>query len=296
MDIYYIDRETQKRVKEKVYGKNFLELLYKGNPLSYMLRAIVCRIPWFSVLYGWLQKRSASRKKILPFIEAYGVDTAEFFDTVESFASFNDFFIRRLKPDARPITPGDEVAILPADGRYRVIPSLKEADHIVVKGQHLKLGELFGCGELAKTYAEGALAIARLAPVDYHRFHFPFDCIPEASRLINGPLFSVNPIALRKNIDILSENKRVITPLESKVFGRVLFIEVGATNVGSIHQSFTAGKPNAKGDEKGYFSFGGSCLLLFFEPGRILFEPDLVEASAGGLEVLGKMGQPLGKR
>ncbi|MES2199982.1 MAG: phosphatidylserine decarboxylase, partial [Chlamydiota bacterium] len=124
--------------------------------------------------------------------------------------------------------------------------------------------------------------------------HFPCSCTPSKSFLINGPLYSVNPLALRKRIEILAQNKREITILGTECFGKVLFIEVGATCVGAIHQTYTPEKLHEKGAEKGYFSFGGSSLVLLFEPGAIVFDQDLVEASKEGIEVLGLMGQTLG--
>ncbi len=80
---------------------------------------------------------------------------------------------------------------------------------------------------------------------DYHRFHFPCHCTPSESLSIEGPLSSVNPLALRKRVEILvqstAQNKREITILHTKYFGKVIFIEVGATCVGSIHQTYTPG-------------------------------------------------------
>ena len=84
-----------------------------------------------------------------------------------------------------------------------------------------------------------------------------------------------------------------VRTLKTKEFGDILFIEVGTTYVGTIHQTYTPHEPYMKGAEKGYFSFGGSCLILLFEPSRVTFEPDLVGTE---FEVLGKMGQPLGNK
>ncbi len=119
--------------------------------------------------------------------------------------------------------------------------------------------------------------------------------MPEEPQEIPGPLYSVNPIALKTDINILSRNKRMITPLHTKNFGAVLYIEVGATNVGSIHQTFIHGEPYAKGDEKGYFSFGGSCIILLFEPYHIQLDQDLIDASCRKSEILGRFGQSLGR-
>ena len=139
------------------------------------------------------------------------------------------------------------------------------------------------------------MVIARLCPIDYHRFHFPFSCTPSKSTLLNGALFSVNPLALKKNIRIFSENKRSLTSLKTDKFGDVLFIEVGATCVGGIFQTYTPNQAVVKGQEKGYFSFGGSSLILLFEPGRIHFDADLIEASKKKIEIRGLLGQSMGR-
>ena len=148
---------------------------------------------------------------------------------------------------------------------------------------------------LASRYQHASMVIARLAPVDYHRFHFTADGFAKKSVDIPGKLFSVNPKALKRNIHILTENKRMLTHLETKKFGTILLIEVGATYVGTIHQTFTPDCFYKKGEEKGYFSFGGSCILMLFEKGTIRFDSDLIEASKRRIEVLGQMGQSLGR-
>jgi phosphatidylserine decarboxylase len=139
------------------------------------------------------------------------------------------------------------------------------------------------------------MLISRLCPVDYHRFHFPVAGTPAESRLINGWLYSVSPVALRRSLRYLVENKREVTLVESPVFGRVAVIEVGATNVGSIRQTFVPGRAVAKGDEKGLFAFGGSCVITLFERGRMRFDADLLASSAECVEVYAKMGDRLGE-
>jgi phosphatidylserine decarboxylase len=88
----------------------------------------------------------------------------------------------------------------------------------------------------------------------------------------------------------------MITLVESPEFGRVAVCEVGATMVGSIFQTFTQGRPAVKGEEKGLFKFGGSCVITIFQPGRIKFDEDLVRHSAEGFEVYARMGDRLGER
>lgn len=297
-EIHFFDRATKSLKKEKIYGHFFLELMY-GNSVfsrivSWIFLPCISRLPFFSQLYGFFQKHPLSRSKIRPFIKAFNVDASEFLEPVESFKSFNAFFIRHLKPSSRPIAQGDETAIVPADGRYLVFQDIKTSDGFLVKGKKFSLEKLLLNAELVRRFKNASMVIARLCPTDYHRFHFPCECVPNSSRLINGALFSVNPIALKRNIDFLSENKRMITSLETMHFGTVLFLEIGATYVGTIHQTYAPGYPAAKGDEKGYFSFGGSCIILLFEPGKIVFDADLIEASSQKIETLGLFGQRLG--
>ena len=297
--ITYRDRETGKLKKEKIYGKFFLEFLY-GNTLlsklfSLLILPIIAHLPAISFFYGKRQKRKKSKTKIIPFIRSFHVNVSEFASPIESFHSFNDFFIRKLKPEARPIAPQENVAVFPADGRHLVFPDISQVEGFYVKGVKFDLYHLLGDEFYFDLYKRGAMVISRLCPTDYHRFHFPCACIPGKSRLINGPLFSVNPMALKKHISILSENKRVLTPLETELFGQVLYIEVGATCVGSIKQTYIPHHRAKKGEEKGYFEFGGSCTILLFEPRAIQFDEDLLEASAESIETYAKMGTSLGK-
>jgi phosphatidylserine decarboxylase len=162
-----------------------------------------------------------------------------------------------------------------------------------VKGKQFSLRTLIGIDSLAQAYSEGSMVIARLSPSDYHRFHFPCNCIPGPARLINGPCYSIYPGAIKHNIVLLMENKRMITQLKTDHYGTVLYIEVGATAVNSIHQTYQPGIPYQKGDEKGYFSFGGSSLILLFEKGRIHLANDIVVNSKQHIETLCHMGQPL---
>jgi phosphatidylserine decarboxylase len=298
-EIKYIDRVSKKEEKEQVYGGSLIDLFYGRGCLSRLasslLLPIVSKVSFLSFLYGFFQKSRFSRRKVVPFIKSYQIDETEFQEPSSSFRSFNEFFIRKLKPACRPISGGNDVAVLPADGRYLVYPEIDKVDGFLIKGQKFKVEEFLKDETFCQKYADGSMVIARLCPTDYHRFHFPFNCVPQIPRLINGSLFSVNPIALKRNIHIFSENKRMITVLNTKPFGEVLYIEVGATCVGSIHQTFIPGEHYAKGDEKGYFSFGGSTLVLLFERGRIQFDQDLIDASSRKMEMKGLLGQSMGR-
>lgn len=293
--IYFQDRVSGNIEKEDVYGERALNLCYGNTFLSSLLCFFAARNPFFSFIYGLYQKSPLTKRKVKPFIEKYHVNASEFLKPVDAFKSFNDFFIRELKPSARPIFAGSSTAIIPADGRYYFYEDISKSDGFIVKGKKFSLGKLLMNSNLAKKYKEGSMVLARLCPSDYHRFHFPIDCLPSEFKKISGFLYSVNPIALKRNIHIFSENKRVMTELKSSLFGEVLFLEVGATCVGSIHQTYKPLHYYKKGDEKGYFSFGGSSLILLFEKGKIQFDEDLLYATRNQMEMRCLMGQSMGK-
>lgn len=296
--ILFIDRLTGKLSPEKVYGGSFLRFLYGKNffqkIMGKYLAALLACFPLFSRFVGWWQKQSWTKKKILPFINEHKIDAQEFLEEPSAFASFNDFFIRKLKPSARPICEKENVAVIPADGRYLFYPDIKEADGFVIKNKKFSIEKLLLDSRLAEIYDAGSMVIARLCPSDYHRFHFPCACIPGPSRLINGALWSVNPWALQHNFAIFTENKRVVTTLETDLFGPVIYIEVGAKAVGTIHQTYKPGSFCSKGAEKGYFSFGGSTLILLFKPNTIQFDADLITASTDHIEIKCLLGQSMG--
>jgi phosphatidylserine decarboxylase len=236
-----------------------------------------------------------SGHRVLPFIVKYNLNVEEFTKSPFDFKTFNEFFYRTLKKEARPIAEGETVAIFPADGRHLVFPNVDTAEGFYVKGAKFALSELLGDATLANSFAGGSMVISRLCPVDYHRFHFPVTGATSEPRLIPGPLFSVSPIALRKHIDYLVQNKRMITPVESPVFGSVICMEVGATNVGGIVQTFIPGRILEKGAEKGLFKFGGSCVITLFKRDRIAFDADVVEQSKRFVETYSRMGDRLGE-
>jgi phosphatidylserine decarboxylase len=294
-DIIYIDRQTGEKKTEKIYKGSALRLLYGHSWMSRFLQLwllpLLTKFPFFSQLYGYAQKRKRSAKKIKPFVDIFQVDSKEFLHSIENFNSFNEFFIRHLKLEARPISSSS--AIIPADGRYYFYQNIAESDGFIVKGKKFDLTELIGDSFLAQTYQEGSMVIARLCPSDYH--HFPCDCIPGPTHLINGWYYSVNPLALQRNIHIFSQNKRMLCQLNTIDFGRILFIEVGATMVSSIQQTYTPGLSYKKGTEKGYFEFGGSTLLLLFPKDSVQFDRDLLAATAEGFEMRCLMGQSMGQ-
>jgi len=291
--IRYFNRHTGTLETEQVYGEAFVRWTY-NHPLGALALAALVKRPVFSKWYGRRMNRAASTSKIAPFIARYGLDPAEFADPPESFASFNEFFYRKLKQAARPIDADDAAAVFPADGRHLGFERASAISGVFVKGQRFDLPKLLGDADLAARYADGTLVLSRLCPVDYHRFHFPVAGTPGRTSGIEGPLFSVSPLALRQHLSYLWTNKRTLTRLESPRFGTVLLLEIGATCVGTIAQTYRVGSPVAKGAEKGFFAFGGSSTITLFEPGSIRLEADLREHSASQIELYARIGSRIG--
>ena len=292
--IEFYNRYTQTVETEAVYGEGFLLWAY-GTCLGRLSTRALFKRAWFSYFYGWLMNRRSSQKRILPFIRRYGVVMEDFSRKPEEYETFNDFFTRELKPGIRRVDGSPNSMVFPADGRHFGFQDISKVTGIFVKGQMFDLETLLGCSRLAKQYQQGAMVISRLCPVDYHRFHFPVAGVVGDIRYVEGSLYSVNPLALRRNIRILAENRRMLTLIQTEQLGQVVMLEVGATCVGSIVQNSTSGDVVERGQEKGLFRFGGSTTIVLIEPGRIHLAEDLVEQSAQGRELYAKMGDVLGE-
>lgn len=291
--IKYIERKTGEILTEKVPGEKYLKFLYY-NPLGKLPLHLVVRKKFLTELYGKKMSEAESCKKIQPFIEEAGINISEAKKKVYEFTSFNDFFYRELKNGARKIDFSEDVLISPADGKILAYENIKDKDKFFVKGDKFSLEEFFKDKDLAKKYEGGVFVIIRLAPVDYHRFHFPADGEIGESKLIDGWYYSVSTHAVKQNFRIFCENKREYSILKTEKFGDIAMVEVGATMVGGITQTY---KPNSfvnKGEEKGYFYFGGSTCILVFEKDKIKIDSDLLKNTLNGIETKVYMGEKIG--
>ncbi|WP_459209810.1 phosphatidylserine decarboxylase [Aquimarina rhabdastrellae] len=287
--IIFIDRKTGEKIKEQTPSSKMLSFLY-GTIFGKISLHLLFKRKIVSVIGGWYMNSKASQKKIAPFISQYKMDMNEYICPSNGFQTFNDFFYRKIKPEARPIAQG---IVSPADGKIVAFQSLKDVKSFFIKGTKFTVDSFLNNNTLAQRYKDGAMTIIRLAPVDYHRFHFPATGTVSATTLINGHYFSVSPLALRKSLDLFCQNIRTYSTLETEEHGSILISEVGATMVGSIIQTYTADAKIKKGDEKGYFAFGGSTLVLFFEKDTIQFNQDIIANTQMGFETVIKMGEQI---
>ncbi|THY69000.1 hypothetical protein D6C86_05173 [Aureobasidium pullulans] len=295
------DRITGQINEERmsVYVRLGIRLLYKGLKSRDMEKKRIRKLlRSLSFKQGRKYDDPASASQIPGFINFHQLDMSEVLLQTSDFKSFNEFFYRKLKPDARPCSAADrpEIVVSPADCRSVVFNQITEAQRIWVKGREFSVERLLGNAypEDAKRYVGGAMGIFRLAPQDYHRFHIPVDGTMLEPKLIDGEYYTVNPMAIRSALDVYGENVRVVVPIDSPKHGRVMVICVGAMMVGSTVITRKTGEQVKRAEELGYFKFGGSTLLLLFEPGKMMFDDDLVDNSNGALETLVRVGMSIG--
>ena len=292
-------RSTGKFETEKVLGDAWIDFAYSSAVGGFLTRNVL-RKKFVSRWVGNLQNRRGSLKKVPAFIRDFAIPMEQFVE--QQYRSFNDFFIRAFRPGLRPFSAETKEFSAFAEGRYFVFDGIGEDLELPVKGARIRLRELVGGGLPPNVkideFLGGALYLARLCPVDYHRFHFPDAGVLRAAYRVGGHFDSVNPKALAASPRILFENERQVSVLETANFGRVLYVEVGALMVGKIVQSFAPdGKsgPFEKGQEKGYFLFGASTVIVVTERGRIIPSTDLLEQTRAGVETLVELGDTIGK-
>lgn len=294
MDLQVYNREKGILEKEHIVGHKYLYWLYHKNSGNFLLERIVKR-KFASRIYGALKDRKGSKKKIRDFIDENKIIEEEFLDKVSDYKNFNEFFYRKLKAEARPINMDQSVLASPADGRVFIYENILSDKIVQIKGMDFNLAQLVGSDQLMADYDGGTMIIVRLNPTDYHRFHFPDSGLPGQTKEIKGSYYSVNTGVLDKIDNIYLKNKRTVTEFETDNFGKILYLEIGATFVGTIVQTFQAGLKVEKGAEKGYFKFGGSTVILFLKKDSFQADKDILEYTEKGIETLLKMGQSLGK-
>lgn len=287
------DRLTGQINEERmsVYVRLGIRMLYKGLKANNMEKKRIRKLlKSLSFKQGRKYDDPASAKEIEGFIAFHQLNMSEVLKPTSEFKNFNEFFYRALKPGARPCSAPEDsrVIVSPADCRSVVFNTIDQAQSIWVKGREFTVERLLGDAypQDAARYHGGSLGIFRLAPQDYHRFHIPVDGVMDEPKTIEGEYYTVNPMAIRSSLDVYGENVRVICPIDSVSHGRVMVICIGAMMVGSTVITRHKGEQVKRAEELGYFKFGGSTLLLLFEPGQMRYDDDLADNSKSALETL----------
>lgn len=307
------NRKTGELVREQVPLMKKARMLLLFNPLTEW----VDRTHLFRY---WLHEKTdhskgkeedpRSTEQIKAFVDFYKIDMEQFEPSdIHEYKSFQDFFIRHHKPGTRPIAAPDDtsVAVCVADCRMVVYDTVEETHKLWIKGRDFSIAQLIQDKVAARPWANGAVASFRLSPQDYHRYHSPVRGTVKWWKELDGDYYSVDPICIRSDIDVLAANARSAFCLSTQEFGDVLFVAIGALEVGTVKLSekITSVVPGSnapqkdivieKGEEVGFFEFGGSSIVVAFEPGRIQFDADLKEASSQLIEMDVEVGMRMGR-
>lgn len=241
--------------------------------------------------FGYLANRPNSpfvTKMIKKYIQHFEVNMEEAIETdISQYASFNDFFIRQLKPECRPLAT--QAIVSPADGCFSEIGNIQYNHILQAKGFDYSLSELLGNHPMSGQFINGTFATIYLSPRDYHRVHMPCDATLTEMRYIPGDLFSVNQATARSIDKLFARNERLAIFFDTSL-GPMAMIMVGAINVASIGTTWQGDIPRqkeirhwkypnpklskdklsmAKGAEMGYFKLGSTVILLFSEEANI---------------------------
>ncbi|KAH9856812.1 phosphatidylserine decarboxylase-domain-containing protein [Lenzites betulinus] len=305
---FVIVRSTGERIFESmpIYPRLGMHLLFYGGTQIKLLhnRSVETILKDLSVRQGKIYDSPESVKSIPSFIQTYTIALDELEQPdITKYTCFNDFFSRKLKPGVRPVQNAEDPSgfCSAADCRLTVFPSVDLAKQFWIKGSNFTIPDLLGVGadsEQAQLFKDSSVAVFRLAPQDYHRFHSPLDGIVGDTNDISGEYYTVNPQAVNEpGFDVFTANKRsVLYVTHTPTSTPVAFVAIGAMLVGSI--KWTAGGQKGttvkRGDELGYFAYGGSTVVVLFPKGLMQFDDDLVKNSAVPVETLVKVGDSLG--
>lgn len=270
--------DSQERLLGALYGNALGRMLLK--PLT---------APVLSRLAGWFLSTKASCLLITPFVRRNGIDMSQFEEA--DYGSYNAFFSRKIRPEVRPVDPDPRHLISPCDSKLTVLPITREG-RFTLKHTEYTVASLLKNQELAAAYEGGYGLIFRLTVDDYHRYCYAADGEKEDTVSIPGVLHTVNPIA-NDHFPIYKENSREYSILHSKEFGDILMMEVGALLVGKIVNHH--GKARVlRGQEKGYFQFGGSTVVLLLKANTVIPDEDILENSLAGIETVVRYGEKIG--
>ena len=281
-------------------GNEFDQTTGQDEFLSKMYNSVFGRtcmkisaLPLFSKISRLILDSRFSSYFVLRFAERNDIDIFDYENKL--YYSFNDFFTRRIKPGRRRIDAEKDVIISPSDGKVSAY-EITGSNVFVVKNSVYTVESLLRDTKLAKKYAGGTAFIIRLTPDDYHRYCYCTDGEKSHDRSVKGRLHTVNPI-INKYIPAYKENSREYCMIRTPHIGDVIQMEVGAMFVGRITNKHPYGRRIVrKGEEKGYFEFGGSTIILLTEKGKITADEDLLLNTREGFETKILQGETIGRK
>lgn len=281
-------QEGFKAIKISEENSKALSFLYKNKVGRFLLKGMIQ--PPLTKITGIYLNSVMSKVWIALFIKKNKLEMTDY--EPKKYTSFNDFFMREIKPEARPLIEDTTVLAAPCDGKVTVYPINAEAVFQIKRSEY-SLAELLGSEALAEEWQNGVAVIFRLTPDDYHHYYFIDEGTILSHQKISGMFHTVQPIAIH-NEPVFSRNSREVMMIDTKNFGKMIQIEVGALMVGKIKNLKSKGNCQ-RFEKKGWFEFGGSTVLLLFQAGSVILDPEISRNTENKQETMVKFGQALGK-
>lgn len=266
----------------------FIDKLY-GSKIGNILLPILIS-PTVSHVAGRFLDSSISRCLVEPFIKKNHLDLTDY--PKRRYQSFNDFFTRTIQPGKRPLDPDCSRLVSPCDSKLTIF-KLQKDSHFTIKGSDYTLETLLRNKKLVQRFCDGYGILLRLSVDDYHRYMYPVSGKKSKNYRIPGVYHTVNPRAAMAR-SIYRENTREYTLIKTENYGTVLMMEIGAMLVGRITNLHDMSEVK-RGQEKGYFEFGGSSIILLMEKNHFLPDEDLILYSRNGEETVVKQGEGIGQ-
>ena len=266
-----------------------ISFLYNTLPGRILLRLLVR--PTISKFFGFLMDSRISRLAIASFIKSNNICLDEYKGV--KYKSFNAFFSREVKEGQRPISADTDKVIAPCDGKLTAYPIT--ADNVfMIKKSAYSISSLLQDEQLAGDFIDGVCLIFRLMPDDYHRYCYIDDGDIVCHKRMKGVLHTVRPVAVGR-YNIYSQNSREYAVLQTRNFGKVIQMEVGALFVGRIKNHITNGSFR-RGEEKGMFEFGGSTIVMLFQKNAVTIDKAIYENTHNNRETIVKQGYIIGEK
>lgn len=264
----------------------FLKHLYSSLAGRSLLKVLTQ--PMITKIGGAFMNSSLSKGQISSFIEKNHIDLSLYED--KDYKSYNDFFTRKIKDGVRTIDQDQDAFIAPCDSKLTVY-SITDSLQLKIKNSVYTLEDLLMSPYLADQYKGGLCLVFRLTVDDYHHYHYIDNGTAEKEHFIKGIFHTVNPIA-SEYYPIYKTNSRAYTVLHTEHFDDIVQMEVGAMMVGKITN--LQKKSFVRGEEKGYFEFGGSTVILLVKKDIINIDEDILKHSSNEDEVRVLMGERIG--
>lgn len=283
----YISRERNSKENIITESSWTLDFLYNTFIGRIILKLLTTK--FISNLVAFYMNSRLSKIRIKRFINKNDINIYEYDD--RNYKSYNDFFTRKVISSKRPIKARKDILISPCDSK---LTAYKISDDLClnIKNSYYSIDTLID-KNIIEEYKGGDALVFRLSTDNYHRYCYIDSGSQGKNNYIKGILHTVQPISL-KHYNFYKTNSREWAILNTNNFGKVIQVEIGALCIGRIknnHETYIY----KKGEEKGYFEFGGSTIVLLFKKNTIKLDDDIYENSKENIETIVKYGERIGR-